>query len=257
MSTAYERLPAPPSPNAHFARGYGGQAFVGRKYDRIFYSAMAIACAVAVFIGFYPTYYLRPQFQLTSLPLYLHVHGFVFTTWILLFIAQTLLVAAHRVDVHRRLGWAIAGWAALVVVVGTAAGILSMRRNFAAGLEREAMGFLTTPLFSMAVFAGFVGAAIYYRRQAGTHKRLMLLATIGLLDAAIARWPTPLVATNLGGYSLNDSFIVAAIIYDVASRRRIHPVYIWGTLVIVIFQFLRDVIGATAAWHSIARAILA
>jgi hypothetical protein len=217
---------------------------------------MALASASAVIVGFYPTYYLRSQFQTTGLPFYLHIHGAVFTTWIVLFIVQTTLVAAHRVDVHRRLGWVVAGWAALMVVVGATAGILSMRRNFAAGQEREAMSFLTTPLFSMAVFAAFVGAAVYCRRQAETHKRLMLLATIGLLDAAVARWRTSLVSTNLGFFGLTDAFIAAAIVYDVASRRRIHPVYIWGTLVIVVFQFLRDVIGATAAWHAIARQIL-
>ena len=44
-----------------------------------------------------------------------------------------------------------------------------------------------------------------------------------------------------------DAFMAAAILYDVASGRRIHPVYICGAVVIVAFQFLRDVIGATAA----------
>src|SRR5262245_14952931 len=183
---------------------------------------MAIAAAVAVFVGFYPTYYLRGRFQTTPLPFYLQVHGAVFTTWIVLFIAQTTLVAAHRVDLHRRLGWVVAAWAGLMVIVGSTAGVLSMRRQFAAGNENGAMTFLTTPLLSMLVFAGFVGAAVWYRRQAETHKRLMLLATIGILDAAVARWRTPLVMTSLGFFGLTDAFILAAILYDVFSRRRIH-----------------------------------
>jgi hypothetical protein len=45
-------------------------------------------------------------------------------------------------------------------------------------------------------------------------------------------------------------------VYDLASRRRIHPAYIWGSLVIVVSQYLRDVIGQTEAWHSLARSIL-
>ena len=64
------------------------------------------------------------------------------------------------------------------------------------------------------------------------------------------------MSTSLGFYGLTDAFIAAAILYDAATRRRIHPVYIWGTLVIVVFQFLRDVVGATAAWHAMARVIL-
>ena len=249
MSVAYEGLSAEAASNASV---WGRRS----RYDRAFYSGMAIACAVAVFVGFYPTYYLRSQFQTAALPFYLHVHGAVFTTWILLFIAQTTLVAAHRIDLHRRLGWIVAAWAGLMVIVGSTTGILSMRRQFAAGNEDGAMTFLTTPLLSMVVFGGFVGAAVWYRRRPETHKRLMLLATIGILDAAVARWRTPLVATSVGFYGLTDAFILAAILYDAATRRRIHPVYIWGALVIVVFQFLRDVVGAAAAWHTIARIVL-
>jgi hypothetical protein len=57
-------------------------------------------------------------------------------------------------------------------------------------------------------------------------------------------------------YGFADLFIAAAIVYDVLSRRRIHPAYIWGSLVIVVSQYLRDVIGQTQTWHNIARMIL-
>ena len=51
---------------------------VGARYDRQFYTGMAIAAAVVVFVGFAPTYFLRASE--TSLPTYLQVHGFFFTT---------------------------------------------------------------------------------------------------------------------------------------------------------------------------------
>lgn len=224
---------------------------------RAFYVAMALAAVAAVFLGFARTYYLRPRFQEGPLPLYLQVHGAVFSAWIVLFVAQTSLVAAHRTDLHRRLGWVGAALAAVMIVAALTAAILSGRRAIDAGHEREALTFFATPISSMAVFLGLVAAAIGYRHRSETHKRLMLLATISILDAATARWPIAIVATTSWAYYvLDDLLIVAAAAYDLVSRRRVHPAYIWGGLLVVGAQFLRPIVGATAAWQTFARAIL-
>ena len=224
-------------------------------YDRHFYTGMALAAAVIVFVGFAPTYFLRAN--PTPLPAYLHVHGFLFTAWIALFIAQTSLVASRRTHVHRRLGWGMAGLAAVMVVVGTTAGIWSMRRQVEAGFAQQAQAFLTTPLFSMVAFAVLVATAIRLRRDPQTHKRLMLLATISILDAAVARLPFAFLRTSNWNYlPATDVFLAAAILYDVASRRTVHPAYIWGGLLLVIEQALRIPVGETAAWQAIARTLI-
>jgi hypothetical protein len=230
---------------------------VGTRYDRPFYTGMAIAAAVVVFVGFAPTYFFRASYQSTPLPMYLQVHGFFFTIWIALFIAQTSLVAARRTPVHRRLGWATAALAVVMVAVGTTAGIWSMRRQVDAGLAQQAQAFLTTPLFSMVAFAVLVGAAIRFRRDPQMHKRLMLLATISILDAAVARLPFEYLRASSWNYlPTTDVFLAAAILYDVVSRRTVHQAYIWGGLLLVIEQALRIPIGDTAAWQAIARSIL-
>jgi hypothetical protein len=224
--------------------------------DRIFYTGMAMAAAVAVFVGFAPTYYLRPYFQTTSLAPILRLHGLVFTAWILLLLTQTSLVAAHRTDLHRRLGFAGAALAGLMVAIGLTTAIVSGRRDVAAGSD-EALSFLTTPFADMLVFLVLVAAAIWYRRRAETHKRLMLLATISILDAAVARWPLALVATSpYAFFVLTDVFIAAGVVYDVASRRRVHPAYVWGGILIVASQPLRLMVGQTDAWRAVARLIL-
>ena len=230
---------------------------LGALYDRQFYTGMAIAAAVVVFVGFAPTFFLRASYQSTPLPTYLRVHGVLFTTWIALFIAQTSLVAARKTHVHRRLGWAMAALATVMVVVGTTAGIWSMRRQVDAGFAEQAHAFLTTPLFSMVAFAAFVAAAITRRRDSQTHKRLMLLATISILDAAVARLPFEFLRTSNWNYlPTTDVFLLAAILYDVASRRTVHAAYIWGGLLLVVEQVLRIPVGDTAAWQAIAHAII-
>lgn len=223
------------------------------RMDRVFYGGMAIAIVAAVFTGFAPTYYLRSHFQTTPLPLLLHLHGFVFTCWILLFAVQTTLISARRIDLHRRLGWVGAGLAAALVPIGLAAGIDLLRRSYPSSAN-EASTFFTTPVSAVVIFGFLVAVAVRYRRQTETHKRLMLLATISILDAAVARWPSELLATSdLAEYVVIDSFIVVGVLYDLYSRRRIHPANLWGGLLIIVVQSLRVPVGQTEAWHAFAR----
>ena len=224
------------------------------RHDRLFYTGMAIAVAVVVVVGFARTYYLRPQYLDQGLPLYLHVHGAVFTAWFALLVVQTALVATRRTPLHRSVGWTGAGLAALVVIVGVTTAIVFGRGNIEAGFGDEVRAFMTTPTFSMTCFLILVAAAIAYRARPQTHKRLMLLATINLLDAPIARWPGAPGPTAV--YVLVDLFIVAGILYDLVARRRVDPVYVWGGAIVVAGQVLRDVVGQTAAWQAFTRAFI-
>ena len=87
-----------------------------------------------------------------------------------------------------------------------------------------------------------------------THKRLMLLATISVLDAAVARWPLAIMAKGaVAFFAVTDLFIVAGVAFDVWSRRRVHPAYIWGGLLIVGSQIVRLAVRDTAWWIAFAR----
>jgi hypothetical protein len=234
-----------------------GAAATPGRHDHSFYAAMAIAIAATVFAGFARTFYLRPYFEPTPLPAVIAVHGFVFSAWIGLFAVQTSLIAAGRPRWHRRLGWAGAALAVGLVVAGMAAAIAQGRRDIAAGYEQMELAFFATPVLALTVFATLVAAAVACRTRPQTHKRLMLLATISILDPAIGRWPVPGVGDSpLAYYGITDAFIVAAILYDVVSRRRVAPIYLWGGLLILIGQTAHDAIGATSLWQAFAAAIL-
>jgi hypothetical protein len=75
-----------------------------RRYDHPFFLAMAVLILVTVFAGFARSYYFAGIFRAPLPSTIIHVHGAVFSCWILLLITQTSLVSAGRVDVHRRLG---------------------------------------------------------------------------------------------------------------------------------------------------------
>jgi uncharacterized membrane protein YozB (DUF420 family) len=154
--------------------------------DRIFYTSMALAMAVIVFAGFSPSFFLRPSSQ-PALSTLLTMHGMVFTSWIVILIVQTSFIAAKRRDLHKRVGIAAMCLGAAMVVLGVIAAIDALRRGAAPLPGVDPRTFLIVPLGDMVAFASFLGAGFYFRRSTETHKRLMLLATMSLLSAAVGR----------------------------------------------------------------------
>lgn len=226
------------------------------RNDRLFYMGMSLVIVATVFIGFAPTYYLKSYYHAAPLTPLVHIHGLVFTSWILLFVTQTVLIAGRRIAIHRRLGMVGAVLAALLVVVGLTTAIVSARRNFVAGNE-GALRFLAIPFGDMLVFAILATAGIYYRRRGEAHKRLMLLATISILDAAIARWPLAIMSAGpIAFFGLTDLLILAGVVYDLLVHRRVHSAYLWGGLLILASQPLRLAIAGTSLWLAFARVIV-
>jgi hypothetical protein len=227
--------------------------------DRVFYSSIAIALALTVFAGFGPTYYFRvitgsPPSTLTGGPVtpLVHVHAALFSLWVLLFIAQTTLVAQRRIAVHRRLGIAGGLLAALMVVVGTVTALMKAARGEAPGAA-DPHEFLMIPLSDMAFFGGIVAAALRLRANREAHKRLMLLAYVCLVVAAVARLPGVLPLGSLVFFGLAFLFILAGVIYDRVSRGRVHPVYAWGGTLLAISVPVRLFVSRTEAWTRFAQ----
>jgi hypothetical protein len=224
-----------------------------RRRERWFYLGMSIAIAITVFAGFAPTYFLRPYFTTEPLIPLLHLHGVVFTSWIVLFIIQTTLVAAHRTNIHRRLGIAGGVLAALMVLVGVITAIIRAKHGAAPAGGPSGLVFLVVPLGDMLVFAILVGAGFYFRRRPDVHKRLMMLATIGIITAAVARLPFAIMqAGPIAFFGFTDVFILVCAAYDLVTLRRIHRATILAGLLIIASQPLRLVIGGTQAWLTIA-----
>lgn len=245
MSTA--AIPKPAHITRHSAR-----------YDRIFYSSIAIVAAMTVLIGFGPTYYTKifgsaPMHTVSHTPFswLTHLHGALFSTWVTLFIVQTALIAQHKVKVHRTVGVIGAFLAAAMVVAGLTLAVRTMRLGIAPpGLSPSQ--FFAIPFFDMLFFAVFVSAALFQRKNKEAHKRLMLLGYISILAAAVARWPGVLNMGPIGFYGFTFIFLIAAIAYDAFSRRTVHSVYRWGGAVLVLSIPMRLALSSTHAWQSFA-----
>jgi hypothetical protein len=202
------------------------------RADRIFFGGMGVAMALVVFIGFAPSYYLKRPDAPPLTPL-LHLHGFVASAWMLLFVTQTALIAAQRVDLHRRLGNI---GAILAVAVTALAAITSI----------DSRGFTNRLVFSLGLvlmFVIYVSAGLMQRRNPGAHKRLMLLATISLLAPAISRLHLPFLPQGSVGPNFGALlFLLPAFAYDLAILRRIHPALLWGGLFMIAMLPLRIIL---------------
>jgi FtsH-binding integral membrane protein len=225
-----------------------------RKADRHFFSGMALACAIILFLGFLPSYFHRSAELPPLSPLY-QLHGALFTAWIVLLLAQTALVAGRRTDIHRTLGLAGALLAAVVFVLGVAVAVETLRNGGPPGGDPRK--FLAIPLGDIIVFGVLVGAAVLQRQDSDTHKRLMLLATISLLTAAVARF---LRQVGMGGapnlFYGTDVFVVVLAIYDLVSRGRVHPATLWGGAMVVGFKpLLFYAVAITSPWLALADAL--
>ena len=228
------------------------------RRDRRFFTGMAVAALLTVLAGFAPSYYLkafmgRPTVsgQAVLSPL-LHVHGLVFTSWILLFLVQARLVAARRIGLHRRLGYGAVALAAAMVVVGFLAAVDAARRGATPPGGPPPLVFLAIPMADLAIFSLLVGAGIWFRRRADAHKRLMLVSTISILTPAIARLPGVLGFGPLAFFALTDLFVVACLVYDRVTRGRVHPAFWWGGGLLLASQIGRLAISGTAAWLAFA-----
>jgi hypothetical protein len=230
--------------------------------DRWFFSGMAIVAALVVFGGFAPTYYLKGLYGAPSLSTGRHLHGITFTLWMVLFLVQTTLIAARRTTWHRRLGIAGTVLAAVMLIVGTAVAISAAKHpppHAAPGLPPPLV-FLLIPLSDLAAFAPLVGSGLYYRRKPGIHKRLMLLATIAILPAALGRMVFPggvldflgLPVTPLTLTGLTALFVGGCLLYDRLAHGRVHAATLWGGVFLLGVHVLRLFVAGTAAWLTVA-----
>ena len=143
-----------------------------------------------------------------------------------------------------------------MVVAGTLTALKKAARGEAPG-GADPDEFLMIPLSDMAFFAGFVAAALLLRANREAHKRLMLLAYVCIVVAAVARLPGVLLLGPPAFFGLAFLFIVAGIVYDRASRGRVHPAYVWGGTILAVSVPLRLMIAGTDAWARAAHWMLA
>ena len=237
-----------------------------------FYVWMSAAIALFAFAAFAPTYWLQlPAGTFVGTPL-VHMHSAIFTAWTLFLVSQSYLAAKGRIRDHRAWGMAGIGLATAVFMMGTAVAIASLRYRMAIGPGDTARSSFIVAITNMVLFSGFFIAAMVNAKRSETHRRLIFLATISLLPAAISRvtyymakgsgpglrptlGPAPPVISQLMPHLLViGAFILAGILYDWRTRGRPHSAWLIGAAVIVTALVVRAPLSDTGLWKGFAEA---
>jgi hypothetical protein len=233
------------------------------KWDRNFFLALVGLMWLGIVGGFVPEVVRHIAQHKPPFPLIVHVHGAVFAGWMVVLTAQVLLIRRRRADLHRKLGLAAMGLAALMVVLGPATALYMQRYHF--GTPQSDVPFLSVQLTDILAFAGLVSAAFAQRGDSSAHKRLMLIATLYITDAGFARMFGDGLQSVLGdgfwpflveAYGANDILLLGLGAYDLVTRKRLHPAYVAGVAWTLAFQFIGSWLDHSPAWKAIALVLI-
>ena len=222
----------------------------GTSSERLFYAGMAWLLVVIAVSGFAPRSLAIVSGTMPMPPLVVHLHAAVMASWVTLLAVQATLALTGRIDLHRKWGLASLVVGPLVMIMLVAVTII--RQNDAAGTPAAPVvnNILFVQIRSIVMFPIFFVWALRTRRtDPQTHKRMILLATLMLLDAAIARmtalpynqFPKDYLAVHL--YLL--LLMVPLLLHDLIRLRRIHHAWVWGLVLILPW-----VVATQLAWGS-------
>jgi len=245
--------------------------------DRWIFVFMAAWFIVVTLVGFVPDALakvaavkagLRPPF-----PTVLHVHAVLMGSFLLLLLAQSVMMATGRCAQHKKVGIAAFVLVPALIVVGV---ILAptIYHQVAAGAQfgppqvREALApvlprlenILLLQIHAGVLFGVFMTMALLARSaNSGFHKRMVFLATGVPLLASIDRvgWlPTTFPASPMSSDGYLLLVLAPMFLWDVIRNRRVHEAYVVWAAIYLPASLIMYRLWDTPWWHATARAIL-
>ena len=196
--------------------------------DERFFLRSAIIMTAIVVAGF--SMQLAMGRSTFASPLRVHIHAVLFMGWVAIYLAQNVLVARGRVDLHRRLGWAAALWMIPMVVSGFLVTAI-MVRNGNVPFFFQPLQFLVFDPMTVSGFACLTVAAILLRRRTDWHRRLHFCGMALLLAPAFGRLlPLPLMQPWAweATFAVTLLFPLAGAWADLRRSQRVHSAWKWG-----------------------------
>jgi len=230
-----------------------------------FYLMLTTALLLLVVLGFGRTFYFRPLFdqperwQMDRLPWLYVIHGLAMTAWFVLLVVQSALINLRRPQVHRKLGYALAALAVVVVSSGLLVVLDATPSRLQLGLLDPAnpasirghMLPVYLDLLSLIVFTGAIAAGLLFRHNRVLHRTMMLIGSMAFMVAAIAR-----IVENIGGGLSFTQFViltlvlflgapVALVVHDWITFKRFPTYAFIGSCVLCLFVVLALILPGT------------
>lgn len=226
-----------------------------------FFTILGLILLIVAIAGFWPQYFsaLTGRAPAASARFWLiHVHAALFTVWLLLFISQAGLIMTGRARVHLKMGPWLAAYGFVIAAIGLyAAGLLAQRLGQRENDFEAAAAFVFFPVIDMVYFAGFLAAAVVYRKTPHLHKWAMFLATFSIAVVGLGRLVGRTgIESAIAWQPLILAPILIAIAYDAWVCRRLYPLMAVGLLVHLL-RLNAEQFAGSEAWLPIGRAMVA
>ena len=228
-----------------------------KKASPVFYPLLATTISAVAFAGFWFTYF-GPIIDRSYPPsgAALHVHGWSFFLWYLLFPAQAWLISQRKRSLHRLIGRISVALVVLMTLTGIL--VLAVRVDEAVRNGGPPIWLMYGPLIlsNLVLFIVFYGAGIWkaVRKDFESHKRLIIVASAIALGAGFFR----LILYLSGFHPLSlpvgvlacSIFIVAGALHDLFTRGSVHAAYVIGLVAMLVIEvsLLPQVNEAGVVW---------
>lgn len=229
---------------------------------RTSYGPLAVAIASIILLGFVPSYWWPIVLGPESVRPFVHLHAALFFGWAGLFALQSVLVSAGRTPLHRKVGVLSAAWAAVTILVSFRLALETIARDL--DLVDGTRGAVLTliPLTQVSMFTAFVALGLAKLRTPEVHKRFMTLAALVAVTPAVGRIGIAMLGADspvlpVFALSTSTALLVGVVWHDTRRSRRLHPVFLYGALAVVLVRVARVPFSTSDAWRSTAEAIAA
>jgi hypothetical protein len=227
--------------------------------ERRFFLILSLITAFAIVLGFVPSFYLKDVIHAPPpLQAMTWVHGVVFTTWLVLFVTQVTLIDRGSTALHRRLGLVGAVLLGLVLAVGMMTAINAGRLGHAPPGVGTPLVFMSVPVSGIIGAGALFVAALWNRAARDVHMRYMLAGFIAMTPPGTHRIIMGMMGfpnqALLASFIIMAALLVAAMLYDLRLRGRVHRTYLWSALIYAAVDgFILWAYASPAAWLPMAQ----
>ena len=205
--------------------------------------------------GFWPSYFRPLLTKGVDHFWFIHLHAAVFLGWMMFLVAQALLVTRGNVSLHRKIGVVGMVCGTLVLCVGIFISIAAPVARVHAGQMPPEVAELVAlyNLTDIAIFGSLFALAMHYRSVSALHQRLILCSSVALTGAAVGR---VLPSDSLLYILVWLAPLILGIAIDLASARKVHPIFLAGAVVFVAMFFKVQLFSMSPGWRTVGKTLI-
>lgn len=225
--------------------------------DQQFFLRLSQVLSGVIVFGF-AQWALRGFVKPAEVPLLIHVHGLAMLGWLGTLVTQNALAGSGNLALHRRLGWASVGLVGAIVVLGITVGRMALQLHRVPPFFTDAY-FLALTHVEVTAFAAMFAVAVALRRQTQWHRRLMIGATVILMEPAFGRLlPMPFLDPAVAPWL--EAALQAVVLLVMARHDRkvmgaVHPATLFSLAALIGVHALIQALAASPAMVAAAQAI--